>query len=242
MGALAVAVIAPGCATFDQADVVAKVGDEELTRDELTELVGADDNAGNVRTQIAAWTSDLVVAELIKGGVDPQTLVQTRAAEMAANDAVIADVLRDRSIICLGALQTETKADADAAAAALNDGADFATLLADPEVNINDDLRIAGGIVPDLNDGAECGTSTSANAEIGPVLASMADGEFRSLESDGRFFVIVRRPAEWITPSGRQTLVGPRAVAEIVGSVDVYVDPEFGRWDALQGAVVPLEL
>jgi hypothetical protein len=227
---LSIAIVATGCTTFSDNDAVARVDDIELTRDEfddrLTELgVGTADVVplDPVRDEIGTWINQQLVADIDIGALyDQGTAVS--------------------GVVCLRAIVVEEEATADAALAQLTDGAAFADVFT--ENNLDQSLEPTNGAIPclgpqDIADNAAT-PFVATSAEMGPdtplataPLLDTAGGVFG-------WVVLSFRSFDELDPAEVEGLAGLVDVSDAAGDADVYVDPRFGTFDRDTGTVVGL--
>jgi hypothetical protein len=227
---LTIALAATGCTTFSDNDAVARVDDVELTRDEfderLTELgVSGDDVVplDPVRDEIGTWINEQLVADIDVGALYDQ------GAEVSGT-------------ACLSAIVVEEEATAEAALAQLTDGAAFADVFA--ENNLDQSLEPTTGAIPclgpqDIADNAGTPFVTTA-ATMGPdtpyataPLLDTAGGVFG-------WVVLSFRSFDELDATEVDGLAGLVDVSGAAGDADVYVDPRFGTFDRDTGTVVGL--
>ncbi len=138
---LAAASLTAGCTTFSDADAVARVGDTELSADQLDDLLAeqqfpeeARSDLTLVRPVISGWIEETAIEN---GLFSPELIEAIPDAELLAlYDQGIATA----GVTCVGLMVAETPEAGDAAADRLRDGEAFADVFAD--VNLDPDLAV----------------------------------------------------------------------------------------------------
>ena len=227
---LTIALAATGCTTFSDNDAVARVDDVELTRDEfddrLVELgVGAADVVPlePVRAEIGAWINQQLVAD-----VDVGALYDQGAAASG--------------IVCLSAIVVEQEATADAALAQLADGAAFADVFT--ENNLDQSLEPTTGAIPclgpqDIADNAQT-PFVAAGATMGPETPLATAPLLDTTGGEFGWVVLAFRSFDQLDATEVESLAGLVDVSDVAGDADVYVDPRYGTFDRDTGTVVGL--
>lgn len=227
---LALATIASGCTTFSDSDAVARVGDVELSEDEFVERLAAVGITTDqtvpldpARAELTLWIQSQLV--------DPDTLAEQYDAGPATSGS-----------ICLSAIVTETEDAADAAAADLDGGTDFATVFG--ATNIDPTLVDATGVLP-------CITSGDLAAGAGTPLIDAA----ATLSADTPVATTVLLddfgdPVAWAVLSFRtfdqlevvdvDFVTASIDVSGAAADADIHVDPRYGTFDPVLGQVVAL--
>lgn len=227
---LILAAAVSGCTTFSDNDAVARVGDAELGQDEFEERLAA-----------VGITTDQTVP------LDPARAELTRwiAGQLVDTEAIAEqyDAGPDAGgSICLSAIVTETEADAEAASADLESGADFATVFG--ETNIDPTLVADTGALP-------CITSADLESAAGtPLIDTAATLSAETPIGTTALLDDLGEPVAWAVLSFRTFDELPPADAEFVTSsvdvsaaavdADIHVDPRYGTFDVVLGQVIAL--
>lgn len=224
----------------------------------LAGVVGADAIDANRQAVLGALTEGDPVAEMSSEMQGLYADVTGRAAllaEVAAPDAADLEAAYTEQpasigVMCLRHILVATEAEADAVAAELAGGADFAALAA--ERSLDTATAADGGVL--AGTGGPCWTlGESLQAEAAGALYAGVTNQAMVLapeapsapfESDFGWHVVVQRP--WSEVADAVVAVhGPGVTGDIqyVGALltaDVDVDPTFGVWDQGGAEVVPL--
>ncbi len=229
--ALTGALLGAGCATFSDNDAVARVGDVELSADELRERVdelGAPQDealdANAVRQTIDTW-----ISEQLSGAPDP-----------ALAAAVYPQGLLAAGSICFEVIVAESAERAAEALDQLQAGASFGEVFAahniDPALT-QDEGRF--GCVP----GNQIPVGTG-NTFVDALTEIDDRNRFNTAEIEGNpgepsVFAVVRFiPFDELGPEDTPTVFANMTVA--ARGIDVYVDPRYGTFDSASGTVVAL--
>ena len=240
---LALASIAAGCTTFTDDDIIARVGDTELTDEIITERavdagLPADQelDISITRQIIGSWVNETALDEGFVDAGAPTAFTETQVAARYDRG------LGSAGITCPAFLVTETVGDAEAAVAELRGGDAFADVFA--ARNIDQSLDPTTGLIG-------CPTlSAVLGAGDAPEAIVLLD-----LDAEDRYGI-----AEILDPSGQPQLavvIEFRPFDELEGDnlalvdatvrsvlaladLDIKVNPRFGYFDPVTGAVLPL--
>ena len=231
--ALAVAaltVAGSACTTFTDTDVVARVGDAELSRDEfedrLTELGVTDEQVlalDPVRDEITRW----IQLELI-GSAEIAT-----AYELGAEES---------GVVCVSAIVVADEAAADDALAQLDSGSTFAEVF--ETENLDETLIATGGALPCLTSSDIADSSDVAFVAVGGRLT--ADDPFGAAPindtqgNEAAWVVLGFRAFEDLSPDDTDAVVSVIGATIETTDADIYVAPRYGVFDADVGRVVAL--
>lgn len=140
-------------------------------------------------------------------------------------------------VVCLRLILTETREDIDAALARVQAGESFATVATDTSTDVS---APDGGILADPQTGSACVlTSTLAEQIVPEFVSALETAEVgvttAPFEVPGVGWVaILVRPYDEVADDVA-TILGPATANEIgrdaLASADVWVNPEYGRWD-----------
>lgn len=239
--ALAAASLAAGCSTFSDTDVVASVGDTDLSEDELLELATAQglpeenqDDLASLRTVMSGW----IEATAIENGLFSNETIEAVTDEQLAE---LYDQGLDASgVVCVRLVVTESVDAADDVIEAIEDGSDFDDVFAefnqDPTLAADgsttrcfDSQQIAG------NDGPEVAVLRSVNADNTTVSTP-------SVRPDGTEagFVAVFQTFDELDDTLRPQIGPNLAIGVAVNDLDISVDPRYGTFDPASASVVAL--
>lgn len=230
--ALAAATLAGGCTTLSDSNDAARVDDATYTRDELvTELeeLGASPEqlvqADLVRAQVSAW-----VAEQVTAAQDPSLLSEAYAEGLAASGS-----------ICVELIALASRADAEVAVVALDDGTPFSEVFT--ASNSDPSLDATAGRVGclalaelDIDGGNPLVDSIVDMNAANPHAIALLPGE--TAETD--LYVVSRFiPFDELGPDETPTVTSAQLSADDLG-LDIFIDPHIGTYDNATGAVIPL--
>lgn len=219
--------VATGCSTFTDNQLAAKVGDAELSHDDLDQLladggiteVDTDRYSGNqVREEISDW-------------------VRRRLAEDAHLFDTYAIGEGSLPIACNFVLQVADRSAADAAVQRMNGGEEWNAVAAD-----------VAPTAPDFGR-QQCGVISGYRPDIGERLAALpANGEpvVLEIEEPAGVFVVRAQTVEELALEDFALVVQqtePDVLVEwvqLMQSADVYVDPRFGVYDGERVSVMPI--
>jgi hypothetical protein len=154
-------------------------------------------------------------------------IVNLQAQQLALSSALAADAPEGAGDPCVRHILLEDEAAADEVVAALEGGADFATLAME---------RSTGPTGPDGGD-LGCAAATNYVPEFGEAVLSAEVGEFVGpVETQFGFHVII---VEGYEVNG--DVLVDAALASGLAEIDVTVDEEIGVWDTDQRIVVPAQ-
>jgi hypothetical protein len=257
-----------GCATFTDADVAARVGDAELSEDQLAsmlrEVVGDEDADVAPMSAVSEILNNFVLdralrADLAASGspLPDSTFELTRTSlqesvglafsawQSTPPNPIPPDVLRSRYESGLAesniACTAHILVESEATAVEVLDRLEGGDEFADlaAEYSIDPGSASQGGVLP-------CNTTTGFQGQYIPefVLAALdADvGEpVGPVESQFGYHVILVRPFDELAEGELDPVLAQPAVRFdfAVADLDVYVNPRYGSFDAARG-VVPL--
>lgn len=221
-------VLATGCSTFSDNDAVARVNDDELSAEELRDLVtgvgAADTDAAAARDQIGGWVRD----EL------------TKYADSSVAPAAYADGVERSGSICVQVTVVDDDQTARDALAELENGAEFATVFADTNVDptLADDTGRLG-----------CVAAAQLAFDLGnPFVDSLRDlsetspftsAALPTVPGEPDLFVVSRFvPFDELSADETDAVAG-NLTAQALG-VDVHIDPRYGVFDQASSTVLPL--
>ena len=244
---LAAASLTAGCTTFSDADAVARVGDTELSADQLDDLLAeqqfpeeARSDLTLVRPVISGWIEETAIEN---GLFSPELIEAIPDAELLAlYDQGIATA----GVTCVGLMVAETPEAGDTAADRLRDGEAFADVFAD--VNLDPDLAVVGGEAGCFDRGQFAGAEPLP-PEVVALFSVNAANPFTSaptVNADGTAagLVIAHRSADEIPSADvAQVLQLIRQLSGaglLVADLDIYVDSRYGTYDLASASVIPL--
>lgn len=248
-GALLVAVLSSCSDNPASTDVVASLGDQTLTRDQLVSLTDGSADGATSRSAISQWLQVAAVGgdvDDITSMEDLQAAGQDAAADLAAPFLDEAQASYELGVdgapvLCIGAIVVNEGNDPQDVITALGGGvslADAAAQFGDPNSGIEDGLVTDGNgnncLAPDGFNQALIGQLRDAGAAPGtPVVIDLGSGPA----------VILLRPFESLSQQEKLTVVQNDVAAEFTArlqAADITVHTRYGRWDAASGTVVAL--
>lgn len=254
---LAVPIIAcfafSSCATFNQNDVAAKIGDRSLSAKQAQALAAPGETAATgdqLREQLTKWIR-VTALEADKGITEPTLPLSSDDLDTRLGIVAIAgeqgqslyEAGVGRSpLICLAAITFGTIDEANEVLTSLQGGMPFAD--AARQFSTDTVIRDAGGIVTDQN-GNEClDPVTGLNGAVTASLVGTPVGKPIAAEFDTFSAVLMLRPYEDLLPESKTAIASasiPQAeLTAIVNAADMYVDSRYGRWDPDSASVVAL--
>lgn len=180
--------------------------------------------------------------------VDGQLAAEAVARVAAPDAATIADRYTESpastGALCARHILVATEAEADAVAAELAAGADFVELAA--ERSTDPTAADTGGVLAG-QDGAECFALT-ALAPAGPPFVEAAENAeigvpTAPVQTTLGWHVLLARPYDEISESlGAlyEAQPGQMLLGAYLATVDIRIDPRYGRWDPFSKTVVAL--
>jgi hypothetical protein len=244
---LAAASLTAGCTTFSDADAVARVGDTELSEDQLDELLAeqqfpeeARSDLTLVRPVISGWIeqtaieNDLFSPELVEAIPDADLLALYDQGIAAAG------------VTCVALMVAESPEGGEAAAGRLRDGEAFADVFAD--VNLDPDLAAVGGEAGCF-DRSQFAGADPLPPEVIALFSVNATNPFTSAPSvnpDGTAagLVIVHRSADEIPSADLEQVVQLirqlNGAGLVVADLDISVNSRYGTYDLTSASVIPL--
>ena len=176
-----------------------------------------------VRAEIGTWINQQLVADIDVGALYDQGAAAS-------------------GVVCLRAIVVEEEANADAALTQLTDGAAFADVFA--ETNIDQSLDATTGAIPCL--GPEDIADNIATPFVATAATMGPDTPFTKselLDTAGGVFgwvVLSFRSFDELDATEVEGLAGLVDVSDAADDADVYVDPRYGTFDRATGTVVGL--
>ncbi|BAN03627.1 hypothetical protein [Ilumatobacter coccineus] len=239
---LAAALLAGGCTTFSDADAVARVGDVELSVDDLDALaVDAGIPAGEdlppdvVRTLIQNWVQETAVRD---GLLDPNEIDISEAAIGARFDSG----LTESGVVCPAIVVTDTPEIAVDAAAELDAGAEFADVFA--EQNIDTTLDSTTGQIGCVD---ILSVLQAADApEVGVLLDLSGDDRYGSSALTDQLgtpvggIVVAFRTYDELADTDRSVVDSSIRSVFAVEEIDIMIDSRYGYFDPITTSIQPL--
>jgi hypothetical protein len=226
---------ASGCATFDN-DVVARVGDAELTTTELEERLGPITDPVDPTATLAVDRVDGQAArDAVAEWVRHEVIRTTGVADQYADDHA------ELGVACLDVIITSSAQEADSVLADVNGGADWDETAAPSEATFGYESRL------------ECQPLAEWAPQVSPTFADFVAG----LEPGGPAEVADLEIGQWVVARAQafddvdmfglltvMQVVAPDQVEAVLAAADdadVYVDPRIGDFDATGLAVNPVD-
>jgi parvulin-like peptidyl-prolyl cis-trans isomerase-like protein len=242
------------CATFNQNDVAAKIGDRTLSAKAAETLAATGDAAATgdqLREKLTKWIRVTVIEESTgtAAPTSPPTPDELDNRYALAITSLAGDKARTlyesgvngSPVVCLAAITTATLDDANSVLALLSSGTPFAD--AAREHSTDAVIGAAGGIVTDAN-GNECMAPANVNPAVTEALAETPVGQIIAADLDTFSAVLMLRPYDDLQLESQSLIAGTLVTQDqldtIVDAADIYVDPRYGRWDPASGSVVAL--
>jgi hypothetical protein len=253
-GALALSTLS-SCATFNRNDVAAKVGDRELSQQEVQELAGGTEadpaTANALRDELTKWIRVAVIEDEV--GTAPPTSPSSSEELDTRLSAAISELGSDTAqstyetglsgspVVCLAAITVANIDDANTALAAVNSGTSFAD--AAHQFSTDTAIADAGGVVKG-KDGSECIAPNTINPAVTKALQGTPIGHPIAADLDTFSAVLMLRPYDELSAESKK-LIASASVPQteldaVVDAADIFVDPRYGRWDNATGSVVTL--
>lgn len=267
-GALAGAVALSGCATFSDSDVAARVGDEQMTHDELASIVRGELGDDAVRAPTDAVKSVVETFVIDRAVRADLARLGTTPPDEPAGDLSYA-TLQESANSSLSVWQATPPGafDEDLWRATYELGPLGSGQVCSQHILVDDEAA-AAGLVRQLDAGADFAelaaehSTDTGSAGSGGVLSCMPISQFASsfvaefvdaavnadvgevvgpVQSEFGYHVIRLRPFDEVSLDELTPLLGDLGVRfQLVSAdLDVFVDPRFGSFQGANG-VVPL--
>ena len=234
------------CATFNRNDVAARVGGHTISAADLQLLASGDGKSlvgDQLRLQLTNWVR-VSALETVTGAVAPAGPLTAEQITARTQKAIaLVDGARGKDLyesgfhgspyVCLAAIPVQSADDAATVMAALSSGTSFAD--AARQYSTDATLASSGGVVND-QDGNECFATPTVSSAVAGALAELPVGTPAVVDLVTLTAVVALRPFDALQP-GSQQLTAAQAIA---ADATVYIDPRYGRWDAVSASVVPL--
>jgi hypothetical protein len=231
-----------GCATFSDNGVVARVGDEDLTGDDLVELIQGGGNTPESTDSGSASTlpaPDRVTGDEARGAVS--FWVQERIILGSALAGSYADDPASLGVACLDVAIVDDAASGEALVERLTGGEDWDEVVAPIEAEFGYDSQqpcagladYAGQFGPEFADAI-----SALDPSSDPTLVDAGAGGLvvvRIQDFETAFEAGVFNVLQQTSPDAIQEL------SDSIGRLDVYVDPRYGRFDAELVEVVAVD-
>ncbi|MEP7112628.1 MAG: peptidylprolyl isomerase [Ilumatobacteraceae bacterium] len=250
------ALVASGCATFNQNDVAVKVGDLSLTAkgaETLASGAGTPATGDQLRQELTKWIR-VTVLEASTGATPPATPptsadLDTRYSQVITKiagptaKALYESGVNGSPLVCLAAIPVATLDEANTVLASLNTGTPFAEAA---RQNSTDTViaQAGGNVMGGPNGDQECLELSTVNPSVATALQTTPVGQPITADLQTFSAVLMLRPYDELLPAS-QALIASASVSQdqldaIVDAASIYVDPRYGRWDPASGAVVTL--
>lgn len=240
---LALASTAVGCTTFTDDDIIARVGDTELTDEIVTERAEAGGlpageaiDVSITRQIIGSWVNETALDEGFVDAGAPTAFTESQVASRYDQG------LSAAGITCPAFLVTETVDGAEAAVTSLRSGDAFADVFA--ARNIDESLDPTVGLIgcPTLGAVLSAGDAPEASVLL-ELSAGDRYGIAEILGPDGQLSVAVVIDFRPFDETDAASL--PLADATVrsvlaLDDIDIKVNPRYGYFDPVTGAVLPL--
>jgi hypothetical protein len=257
--------ITSGCADVANRDVVARVGDAELTEAELRRITpttpGAADSGAlaseTARGTIAQWVQNRMFSDLLGEGAplastadaegfanSSQALLESYLAAYQPADSEARSLygqgIAASGIACVAHILVATEAEAEQVLERLDDGDSFAAVAADTSTDPGSAAN--GGAYP--CESAETFASTYVPEYVEGALSAEVGVPTQPVRSDFGYHVMLVRPYDEVSAEVRETATdGDRALADFraaVASADISVSSRYGLWSPDELIVRPI--
>ena len=170
--------------------------------------------------------------------------------EFAVNTDDLKALYEDRATqsgaVCLRAILVATQEEIDAVTARIDAGEDFATIA--QEVS-TDSSAENGGALQDRTSGSGCLEQATFESQVTPeFLTALADAKVGQVTASFEiptvgWVVLLVRPFDEVADDVAGLIAGNGAIEagrSVLGSAEVWVSPEYGRWDPTTLSIVPV--
>jgi hypothetical protein len=226
----AVAVVASGCATFTDDNVIARVGNAELSSDDLVELIAEIPDGNGIS---GADVGDRAPGELARQAIG--SWIAVRGLDASGVLARYREGIAGLDVACLKAIPAADSLHAQTILGRLESGEAWDKVVAAEAAEAVD------------RDRAGCLVVSQLPAEVVQALAGIsATSPYRTIDLSGQSVVIAAQTDDELLGIEFLTAlqnVEPDSVAKVVAGLrtaDVYVDPRYGTYDPTRLQVVPL--
>jgi hypothetical protein len=227
IASVVVAGLATGCSTFSDNDLAARVGDAELSLDQLSRQLGEIDNTDS--------NTERADGALVRGEID--TFVRREVADQVGLFDQYADADGSLGVVCFYAVPVNDRAQADDVVARYESGEAWDDLIAEVAPGAGDQSR------------QPCTPTETIIPEVAAELAALDPDEpptVLELTSPPGVFVVRAHTIDELDATelfAAVEVARPDLLDRIRAEVDeggIYVDPRFGRFDSQLLSVVPL--
>jgi hypothetical protein len=252
-GLLLAGLAASSCSTFDRASSVAEVSGVKLSRTDLAALTGTDAGSGAAaRGQITKW----LTLGVLGGDVAGITSASDLTARLGTAETSLAAPFMDSAksqyvkgldgspILCLRAIPLAATNSPDTVLAELKAGTSFADVAT--KYSADATLAQSGGIVPGDTQGSECLAPKTLNADLLKLLtdAKAVVGTPVVVDFQGTKIIFLLRAFDELPEINKDSLVASdiqAVVSKQIAAAKIYVNPQYGKWDAKSLNVVALD-
>jgi len=253
-GALVAAVAFSSCSSVETDAVVATANGHKLTESQLQHLVGKESDGATVRNLVTTWVQVAIVTDdgtPVNSTDDLKARITTAQAALNAAAGDQGQVSYEKGLtdadlpyFCLEAIPYDA---ATVEGQAILDELAAGTAFADAAVKYSTDttLQKSGGVVTNTSTGDECIAKDSFSPDLAIAMRKAGVGVAvpAIVDLQGTKAIIEIRPYAAIG-EGAKTLFNTYGVGlYLQGLYDkaaVTVNPRYGRWDGVHGAVVGL--
>lgn len=240
-----------GCATFDQNDVAASVGDAEVSIDDVVALqTGEEAVPGNtVREQLTLWIKTARLqqytgspVDAVLGSADAQAFDRLRGTLVDPAEAETQYSQGTSGVVCPRAIPVAAAEDGAAALQSYESGVSFADVAA--QYSNDPGIAESGGELTAII-GGECVAPEGLNPDLVALLDEIPVGSVALRDISGGFLILQRKSFAELSDGSQQqiaaSLVTNDDLAAAFEDVQITVDPRYGRWDADSLSVVPMQ-
>ena len=264
----AVAAMTSGCRTFTDNEVVARVGDDELTASAFDDAASdaAREDAGAARSEVGEWIVSRVVSEELAANdipIDEAAREQARAALTGEETDAQREFLVERQAVIGTWIENPTAAEMEPFRGRYEQGSQASGVAclsiiaapsqADAESALGEldgtpegfaELARASSADESGQNGGSIGCQPLSQLSSAPDLAeAVVTTEIGSvagpLQLGEQFYLIYIQPFE-VARSGLGGVFAGERFSALAADAEVYVDPRYGRFDPEAVGVEPL--
>lgn len=237
------------CSTFE-ADTVARVGDIELTDEELALLTDHNTSGDVARTAIGNWLSLAIFGGDTEGITSADDLDQrAQAASMALAGPHLAEAEAEYDqgfgvapLLCLGVIPLAPETDPTTVLADIAGGTSFADAAA--AYSADPTLAQTGGNYTS-QDGAECVAESALNPDVVALFveAGVGVGAPAAVTYNDNVLIVQLRTFDSLADTDQARMTAQLVAGDLreaLATADVWVDPRYGWWDPANNAVRPI--
>jgi hypothetical protein len=228
--AVGLSAVASGCGTVSDRDVVARVDDVSLSREEFADQL----------VELGATSANIVPGDPARAELT--RWIQSQLVDEAAAAEVYDAGTMESNALCIDAIVVADEATAEQVAAALDGGADFGQEFT--ANNIDTGLAATEGEVQCIVGEQLVAAGSAPFVQVAANLTA-ADplGTAPIIDPQGTelaWVVMQFRTFADLSPEDVDVVVGVIPAGDRAADADIFVDPRFGTYDRTLARVVPL--